>query len=121
MQDNVKLTINNEKKRGFDITGVTEGNQERLGIAKFSSETLNNLAEDKELLHTYIRAKMKCFDYFSNIITSLTKFQQQSFTANEEEQDIAMKLKQHFNNMRNETENFLSYQLKKSKHIFRIL
>ncbi|HGJ5880652.1 MAG TPA: hypothetical protein ACHBZ9_16785 [Arsenophonus nasoniae] len=118
MQDNVKLTINNEKKRGFDITGVTEGNQERLGIEEFSSEILNNLSEDKELLHTYIRAKMKCFDYFSNIISSLTEFQQQSFIANEEEQDIAMKLKLHFNNMRNETENFLSYQLKQNPTIF---
>ncbi|MFV9997950.1 MAG: hypothetical protein AB8W37_10235 [Arsenophonus endosymbiont of Dermacentor nuttalli] len=50
IKDNVKLTINNQKIRGFNITGVTEANQERLGIADFSSLILAKLAEYQELL-----------------------------------------------------------------------
>lgn len=115
---NVRLTINNEQERGFNIAGVTEGNQERLGIGDFSLDIREKLESDSQLLQTFIMTKMKCFDYFGDIIKPLTEFQMQSFAASKQEQEIAIELKLHFNTIRNEIEKFLSNQLENNSNIF---
>ncbi|HGJ5890188.1 MAG TPA: hypothetical protein ACHBZA_02190 [Arsenophonus apicola] len=110
IKDNVKLTINNEEKTEFNIAGVTKSNQKRLGVADFSSLILVNLAENQELLQTYIKAKMKCFDYFSGIsiyyAPIIAELANDSKTEN-----LAIAIKKQFNDMRDKVEAVLSKQL----------
>lgn len=110
IKDNVKLTINNEENRGFNIAGATDANQDRLGIGAFSLAIREKLANDDQLLQTFIMAKMKCFDYFIVIATDLVPITLELSSDNNGE-IIAKSLKDQLDDARDNVENILSKQL----------
>ncbi|MDR5609948.1 MULTISPECIES: hypothetical protein [unclassified Arsenophonus] len=117
IKDNVKLTINKEEKRGFNIAGVTKGNQERLDISDFPLEILDILANNSQLLQTFIMAKMKCFDYFIGVSTHLMPITL-ALSIDAKGEIIAKSLKKQFDDEKNSIEKKLFELLKESPKAF---
>jgi len=117
IKDNVKLTINKEEKRGFNIAGVTKGNQERLDISDFPLEILDILANNSQLLQTFIMANMKCFDYFIEVSTHLIPITL-ALSIDAKGEIIAKSLKKQFDDEKNSIEKKLFELLKESPKAF---